>query len=342
MQLAERILSVPAKPQSTFLLASHDPVLLSAVEPVLLATGAEVEVVLSLEAALDAISGIEPPTLVLLDAGLPALDPRMSIERVLAGARGDERLAAIPIVLISDSVSEKWLSRHAEGVIDDLIPRSAEAAYWRLRIEMVLRNRNSAREMETLREAHALHAQVDHLTGVYNRETILSMLFRETDRVQRMKGSLSMVLLDIDDFGHWNSRLGNQACDELLCQVAERLARLLRSYDLLGRPGMDEFLVALPGCSAMNAVQMAERMRVEVFSAPFRVGAEAIRLSACFGIAASQGRSAVVVLREAETALGWARTAGPESIQCFGDCPHAGVGPVAFLSESTGDELLAW
>jgi len=78
-----------------------------------------------------------------------------------------------------------------------------------------------------------------------------------------------------------------------------------------------------------------------VFATPFRVGGEAIRLSACFGIATSQGRSAVVVLREAETALGWARTAGPESIQCFGDSPQTDAGPVAFLS-SSGGELLAW
>ena len=340
--VAEGILSVPAKTQSNFLLASHDPVLLSAAEPALLATGANVSIVLSLEAALDAILSVEPPNLAILDTSLPALDPRMSLERLLAAARGDDKLCRIPIVLISDGVPQTWVDRLAEGVIDDVILRGDAMPYWRLRIEMALRNRHNGRELEALREAQALHAQMDHLTGVYNRETILSMLFRETDRVQRMKGALSLVLLDIDDFGHWNSRLGNDACDELLCQVAGRVMRLLRSYDLLGRVGKDEFLVVLPGCSALNAVQLAERMRVEVFAAPYCVGGEAIRLSACFGIAASQGRSPVVVLREAETALGWARTAGPESIQCFGDAPHAGVGPVAFLSPSSGDELLAW
>jgi len=333
---------MPAKTQSIFLLASGDPALLTAVEPALLAIGAEVEIVLSLEAALDAISAIAAPTLALLDTRLPGLDPRMNLERVLAAARADDEVSKIPVVLISDSLSQNWIDRIAEGVVDDLIPRTADAAYWCLRIEMVLQHRQSACELLASREAQALNAQMDHLTGVYNRETILAMLFRETDRVQRMSGALSLVLLDIDDFGHWNSRLGNDACDELLCQVVERLARLLRSYDLLGRAGKDEFLVVLPGCSAMNAVQLADRMRMEVFAAPFRVGGEAIRMSACFGIAGSQGRSPVVVLREAETALGWARTAGPESIQCFGDAPHAGVGPVAFLSESTGDELLAW
>ena len=171
---------------------------------------------------------------------------------------------------------------------------------------------------------------------------MLAMLFRETDRVQRMKSSLCVILFDIDDFGHWNSRLGTEACDELLCQVVARSTRLLRSYDLLGRPGKDEFLMALPGCSSANAVIMAERLRVDVFCAPFRVGGDAIRLSACFGIASSLGRSPVVVLREAEQALLVAKATGPESIQCAGDSPQPDAAPVAFLSPTSGDELLAW
>ena len=331
-----------AKLQPTFLLASHDPALLAAVEPVLLSTDARVEVVLTLEAALAAIGGPEPLTLVLLDANLPGMDPRMNVDRVLAAVRGQEISSRISIVLISDTVTQNWVDRLAEGVIDDLILRNVEAPYWRLRIEMVSRNRHNARELEALREAHLLQVQRDHLTGVYNRESILTMLFRETDRVQRMNSSLSLLLLDIDDFGHWNSRLGNEACDDLLCRVASRITRLLRSYDLLGRVGKDEFLLGLPGCSAVNAAMLAERMRVDVFASPFRVGGESIRLSACFGIATSQGRSPVVVLREAEQALQWARSGGPESIQCFGDCQHLSNAPVGFLSAASGDELLAW
>jgi diguanylate cyclase (GGDEF)-like protein len=207
---------------------------------------------------------------------------------------------------------------------------------------MLLRNRQNADELETLREAQLMNRQMDRLTGVYNREAILAMLFRETDRVQRMNSALSLVLLDIDDFGHWNSRLGNEACDDLLCQVAGRINRLLRSYDQLGRPGMDEFLLVLPGCSAENAQMLAERIRVDVFCTPFHAGSDVIRLSACFGIAASHGRSPIVVLREAEQALQWGRTAGPESIQTYGDCPQPSDAPVSFLSSSSDDELLAW
>jgi diguanylate cyclase (GGDEF)-like protein len=266
----------------------------------------------------------------------------MKMDKLLAAARAAVSGDRLPIVLISDTVTQEWIDRLAEGVIDDLIPRGAEPSYWQFRLDLVLRARRTSRELDTLRDAAAMNAQMDRLTGIYNRETILAMLFRETDRVQRMKSSLCMILFDIDDFGHWNSRLGSAACDELLCQVVARTARLLRSYDLLGRPGKDEFLVALPGCSAVSAVMLAERLRLDVFNSPFRVIGEAIRLSACFGIASSHGRSPVVVLREAEQALLCAKTDGPESIQTFNDSQRPSAAPVTFLSPTSGDELLAW
>jgi two-component system, cell cycle response regulator len=328
---------MPTTPQS-FLLASPDPTLLAAIEPVLHAAGARAEIVLTAEAALAAITASHPPALALLDVTLPGIP----LSQFLAAARSTATAAALPIVLIADAVTPELADRLAEGVIDDLIPRAAEPAYWRIRIDQVQQARRRALELDSLRDAAVLNAQTDRLTGIYNRETILAMLFRETDRVQRTKASLCMVLFDIDDFGHWNSRLGSDACDDLLCKVVNRTARLLRSYDLFGRPGKDEFLIALPGCSAVSAIMLAERLRHDVFSSPFRVSDQSIRLSACFGIASSHGRSPVVVLREAEQALLDAKVEGPESIHCYDGSLQPIPAPVAFFSPTTGDELLAW
>jgi diguanylate cyclase (GGDEF)-like protein len=326
----------------TFLLASAEPALLAALEPVLAADGARVEVFLSAEALLPALTAAHTPSLAFIDVNLPGMDPSMTIARLLASAQAESSARSFPIILIAGTVTQEWIDRLAEGVIDDLVPRFIEPAFLRLRLEAALRGHRRLRELELLREAAALNAQMDRLTGLYNRETMLSMLFRETDRVQRMKSSLCLILFDIDDFGHWNSRLGTEACDDLLCQVAARATHLLRSYDLLGRAGMDEFLMALPGCSSSNALMMAERLRVDVFSSPFHVDGDAIRLSACFGIASSLGRSPVVVLREAEQALLVAKATGPESIQCAGEGAHSDAAPVAFLTPTSGDELLAW
>jgi diguanylate cyclase (GGDEF)-like protein len=324
--------------QPTFLLASNEPALLEAVEPVLLAAGARPEIVLSAEAALLRMVDPDAPSLALLDTRLPG----MEMARLLAAARAEATGPRFPIVLFSDSVRQEWQDRLDEGVIDDVFPFSVEPDFLRFRVEMAVRGNRRDRELEQLREAAALNAHSDTLTGVYNRSGLLSVLFRETDRVQRMNTSLCVILFDIDDFGHWNARLGSAACDELLVQVTGRATRLLRSYDVLGRVGKDEFLAGLPGCSPVNAVLLAERMRQDVFSAPFHVAGKSIRLSACFGVASSQGRSPVIVLREAEQALRLAKEAGPESIKCAADCPQSQAPPVAFLSPTSGDDLLAW
>jgi diguanylate cyclase (GGDEF)-like protein len=265
----------------------------------------------------------------------------MPSDQLLAGACAEEGGSRVPVILIVDATREEWLERWRQGVIDDIIPRRSEAPWWRLRIEQVLRASGKSREVELLREAMTQHAQFDELTGAYNRCTLLSLLFRETDRVQRMGTSLCGILFDIDDFGHWNARLGTYACDQLLIQSVARIKRVLRSYDLLGRLGSDEFLAALPGCTPLNAVLLAERIR-EAFTEPFHVAGMAVRLSASFAVAASQGRSPIVMLRELEAALCLAKESGPETIQSAADCPTAQAPPVAFLSATSDDDLLAW
>lgn len=300
-------------------------------------TAAEGECVFAVtaDAVLARLKKQPAPDIVLLDSTLPG----MEVEQLLALMRSE--FPALPILLIADSITEEWRDRLAEGIVDDLLLRKNHATYWELRADRALRTRRLECELSALRESSIREAQCDRLTGVLNREALLAALFRETDRVQRSGGALSVILFDIDDFGHWNSRLGVSACDQILRQVVERSTHLLRSYDLIGRTGKDEFLICLPGCGKANALLLAERLRAEIFENPFRVNGETIRLSACFGIAQSQGRSPVVVLRDAEKALAQARIAGPESIECFAGC-EADPPPVTFLSPTSGDELVAW
>lgn len=303
------------KSTSNYLIASPDPALLSVLEPVLATHGAHLDIALSAESAAAMLARSARYNLVLLDADLPGMD----FGQLLAAASERAAAAHFPILVAAGSVTPELLDRLAEGVVDHLVPRSMEPLFWQAQIGIALRAHRATLDLERLRDTSALSALYDRLTGVYNRSSMLSLLFRETDRIQRMKGSLCLVLFDIDDFGHWNSRLGSEACDDLLCQVSGRVTRLLRSYDLLGRVGKDEFLIAMPGCSTVNALMLAERLRADVFGTPYLVDDQPVRLSACFGIAASNGRSPLVVLREAEQALATARGQGIESIQCFGE-----------------------
>ncbi|HEX3892928.1 MAG TPA: GGDEF domain-containing protein [Terracidiphilus sp.] len=177
-----------------------------------------------------------------------------------------------------------------------------------------------------------MSSPLDPVTGVCNRSALLTELFRETDRVQRLGQSLALLLLAVDDPDHDRSHRAPPVSDILLRAVAERLSRLLRSYDILGRNNDCEFLIILPGCSAHNATLLAERICAEVFADPFPLPRQAVRLTACFGIASSEGRSPVVVLREAEQALQAAQQQGPESIQVFVHGIDATCDPVEFLA----------
>jgi two-component system, cell cycle response regulator len=169
------------------------------------------------------------------------------------------------------------------------------------------------------------HASHDNLTGLWNREALLRLLFQETDRVQRMHTPLTLVLLDLDQFSCVNLDFGYAAGDRVLQQLAERFRRYLRSYDLIGRCGEDEFLLALPGCSLDLAAQQAERLRQTVLHRPFEVPSATINITASFGVAQSQGRSPLVVLREAERALADAKLEGRDRVRVF----HSGGGLVS-------------
>jgi diguanylate cyclase (GGDEF)-like protein len=304
--------------------------LISAIRPALLASCAHLLIESSAPAALARMQDVFAPSLALLDIDLPG----MNIGQLVAAVRAGCHDRTFPIVLISDNVAPEWIDRLAEGVIDDLIPQNIPPEHLRLRLQNVLRTFRHGSEFEHLRETAALQGETDRLTGLHNRPALLSMLFRETDRVQRMNTSLCLLLFGIDDFERWPACLGAAACDDLLTQVVARVLRLLRTYDLFGRVGQLEFLLGLPGCSPVNAVSLAERIRVEVFSATFRVGRDAVRLTASFGIAPSQGRSPVVVLREAERALEEAKASGPESIQCSSNVLRSLDAPGAFLSSA--------
>jgi len=260
--------------------------------------------------------------IVLLDVRLPG----MSSGRLLATMHEHGVHKRCAIALIAEQVSDEWIARLREGVIDDIVPRHADAATWQTHLSTMQRGHALCRELEQLREASALEVQHDPITGTFTRDTLLTILFRETDRVQRLHGALGVVVMDIDDFGHWNRQLGQDTSDQLLREVARRTGRSLRSYDVLGRLGKDEFLMALPGCSVINAVELTERLRMDVFGGSFWVKTAhkeivEVRLSACFGIATSRGRSPVVVVREAEQTVEHAKQMGPDSIRCAGDSP---------------------
>ena len=312
--------------QARILLITRDRGLIAAVGPVVAGSGARATI-LSGCSSSDFASG-RNPTLVLLDAELPELD----LDRILASAREAAGTHCCRIVLISDSMTDAWNRHLAEGALDDLIPRATSNSHWRARLEYVLRATERLSKLDRWHDGSQFYGQLDPLTGLFNRSALLAALFRETDRVQRSRHALSLILFEIDDFDHWKSRFADRQCKTLVQRIVEPVSRMLRSYDTFGRAEDHQFLLILPGCSTINANLLAERLRAEVLSLPFGIDGETIRLSACFGIAASDGRSPVVVLHEAEMALHEAQQEGPDSMKTFARNVNADLEPIEFLS----------
>jgi two-component system cell cycle response regulator len=330
------------------LLASPDTSLTGSVKSILESLDLRVQIVTGGDAVLDAAISMPAGGIVLLDAQLAGIASGQMMAAIQESGVHERCAVAMiaektPGLNISSDLSGEWLARLAEGVIDDIVPRNADAAAWQTHISTMQRGHRLACELEQLRAGAVTDVQHDGLTGVFNRGTMLSLLFRETDRVQRLCGTLCCVIFDIDDFGHWNSKLGMEACDQLLREVAARTGRILRSYDMFGRLGRDEFLLGLPGCSIVSAEMLAERLRLEIFGELFEVETERgelkkVRLTACFGVTSSRGRSPVVVLREVEQALAHARLSGPDAIRCANETPLPADAPQLFI----GPETVSW
>ena len=322
------------------LLASPDPVLAQLLAPIFDSLGFILRPLASAAALLsvsDAYAGVE---VILLDERLPGIHRGELLAALQdTGVRRHASIALVTDGEMDESATQRWLERLADGILEDIVPRDSVREQWATHMLTLRRTAALQREVETMREATLRQVQNDRLTGTLNREAMLSALFRETDRVQRMNGSLCLLMVDIDDFGHWNAELGNVACDELLNLVSRRIEKLMRSYDLLGRIGNDEFLLALPGCSMVNAVMLAERLRSEIFAEPFAVDSQQIRLSACFGITSSRGRSPVVVLREAEQVLAAARLSGPDQIRTWRDAANEMQEELTMTLPLTGTSL---
>ena len=111
-------------------------------------------------------------------------------------------------------------------------------------------------------------ARRDSLTGALNRLGIEELLAVELQRSRRTLVPLSLALLDIDQFKAFNDTGGHAAGDDVLRNVAASIARHLRPYDVCGRIGGDEFLVLLPGSTALDIAAICDRILREVAALP--------------------------------------------------------------------------
>ncbi|WP_027672126.1 GGDEF domain-containing protein [Rheinheimera baltica] len=130
-------------------------------------------------------------------------------------------------------------------------------------VEKQLAESNLRLEVEVSKRTAQLEkmATTDELTGLFNRREILRLLALEISRSTRQQSTLSIMMLDLDDFKAINDNYGHLTGDQTLKHAAECFSRIVRKTDFIGRIGGEEFLIVLPDTPATSAVALAERIR---------------------------------------------------------------------------------
>lgn len=265
--------------------------------------------------ALQRLQESDTPGMALLSSSLPRLT---GLEAGLEIRRRSRR-RQLWLMLMSANPHPEEVIMATNAGIDEFLVKPVDFQDLRMRIRTGERVQNLYAELSDSSMAMEFHCTHDPLTGAWRREAILDLIFKETDRVQRLKVPVSVVLLDVDDFTILNSKYSSNGGDMLLKLLANRLRRQLRSYDALGRYATDEFVIMLPGCTLSQAAAKAERIRLAISIRPFMVDGNEISMTASLGAAASSGRSPLIVLREAERALSLAKQQGGNCVQVSGD-----------------------
>jgi len=181
---------------------------------------------------------------------------------------------------------------------------------------LVRRMRHSVRQAE--RRLHHL-AHVDPVTALPNRNAFNEQLARALEQCPRDGGMVGLLLLDLDNFKVVNDTLGHDAGDLLLQQVAERLAPVLGSEDLLCRLGGDEFVLIVRLGQDGQLLEVRAENVLAALAAPFQLQRHQLHVSASIGTSVypAHASDAQGLMRCADTAMYYAKNEGKNGYRHF-------------------------
>ena len=218
----------------------------------------------------------------------------------------------IYVLMMSTQYDQRSLIEALDSGADDFIgkPPLAEELYARLRA--------AERILSMQREVLRLTI-TDPLTGLCNRRGFFEQATEACARVVPPDGSLSAIILDIDNFKHINDSYGHETGDEAIraCAATARI-----SEALTGRLGGDEFALLLEDRPLSQAIEIAEDLRTRLAARPFDTGKDRIMLTWSVGVSEGRpGDSVDQILARADAALYDAKLAGRNRVVGA----HAGV-----------------
>jgi diguanylate cyclase (GGDEF)-like protein len=165
-------------------------------------------------------------------------------------------------------------------------------------------------------------ATIDPLTEILNRQALLHRLAAELDRAARYSRPLSIILVDLDHFKRLNDSHGHVAGDIVLHEVARVLRDNVRSVDVLGRYGGEEFMVVLPETDVDDGAALAEKLRRLVASCEIALDdGHTVSLTLSAGVAGGPGAVLRLdaLIRDADAALYSAKSFGRDQVFVFAE-----------------------
>ena len=247
------------------------------------------------------------PELLILDWVMPGVDGAELCHRIRARQRAPYQY--ILLVTAKDNTDDVVAGLDAGA--DDYLTKPFERNELRARMRVGKRILTLQDGLIRAREDLRFQATHDALTGIWNRRAVFDLLQRELERATRSMSATGLLMLDLDHFKEVNDTYGHLAGDAVLREAAARVIQVVRSYDLVGRHGGEEFLVVLPGCDSNQVLQSAERVRAIIEATPIIVDRFAIRVTVSVGAtSATSGTSQKELLGIADAALYQAKKAG--------------------------------
>jgi diguanylate cyclase (GGDEF)-like protein/PAS domain S-box-containing protein len=163
-------------------------------------------------------------------------------------------------------------------------------------------------------------ANQDPLTSCFNRRHFMKLADQEMQRAARYRRPLSCLMLDLDHFKDFNDLHGHQIGDQLLCALVDLCQGQLRSVDILGRYGGEEFLILMPETLRSGAVQAAERIRAAIGGMKLDTPAGKLSVTVSVGVASleprkDQNQTLDGLIKRADQALYKAKSEGRNCVR---------------------------
>jgi diguanylate cyclase (GGDEF)-like protein len=176
---------------------------------------------------------------------------------------------------------------------------------------------------ELLRTRIVALVSYDELTGMLNRRGFLHRAQQLCQSARATRTPLSVLMMDLDHFSAINGAIGHEGGDRALMAFAELANAQMRSGDIIGRLGGEEFCALLPGADESEGLQIAERLRSRVAAMTMQIDGRPLQLTVSIGVSPLGRGDLRAAMRAADIALYKAKNLGRNRVCDAPDSPHA-------------------